>query len=514
MAQMIPRTLDALPMVTRGERKTFNLLANLPDHWYVWFDMGIGTSEVYPDFIILDPETGIFILEVKDWSLKNIQSLSRERISIKTSGVMGSRMDKNPILRAREYSLQTIRLLQKEKLLVHPTGNYKGKLTFAWGYGCVFSNMSRSKFNSFSMEDVSFESIIDPKLILFKEDFKMKQEKLLARTKELLGAPFKPKPLSKAQFYLVRKVISPDTVIPDRTLTIKQGEEKIIMDASLDPPQETLSKSIGEGHRLLSGVAGSGKTLIMLYRAKLISKLHPDWRVLFLCWNISLGTYLKQMFDSIAIEGKFENTHVFHFVGWVRHIYEKNGWCFPQLTGTDDDKILLESIDRLLEHSVSDYDQYQAVFIDDAQDFVQEFFLAAKKYLDEKTNSLLICSDEAQNVMGRSWRSLGIQITKQRTVDLEKELGGIQDEYSLQTNYRNTAEIMTFATWLYDRKLPKRKLDDTLTDTKKVGRYLRSGPRPELVIMTHREGEVYSTAAWIKNFSKEETPTRGNYLVV
>ena len=32
----------------------------------------------------------------------------------------------------------------------------------------------------------------------------------------------------------------------------------------------------------LSGKAGSGKTLIMLYRAKLMAKLHPNWNVLFI----------------------------------------------------------------------------------------------------------------------------------------------------------------------------------------------------------------------------------------
>jgi superfamily I DNA and RNA helicase len=44
-------------------------------------------------------------------------------------------------------------------------------------------------------------------------------------------------------------------------------------------------------------VAGSGKTLILVWRAKLLSKAHPEWKILVLCYNISLANGIRQMIN-------------------------------------------------------------------------------------------------------------------------------------------------------------------------------------------------------------------------
>ena len=50
--------------------------------------------------------------------------------------------------------------------------------------------------------------------------------------------------------------------------------------------REAIARNIGDGHRLVLGVAGSGKTVILLSRAKLICRLNPAARVLVLCFNV------------------------------------------------------------------------------------------------------------------------------------------------------------------------------------------------------------------------------------
>mgnify|MGYP001954054008 CR=1 FL=1 len=50
-------------------------------------------------------------------------------------------------------------------------------------------------------------------------------------------------------------------------------------------------------NRLIRGVAGSGKTLILVWRAKLLSKAHPEWKILVLCYNISLANGIRQMIN-------------------------------------------------------------------------------------------------------------------------------------------------------------------------------------------------------------------------
>jgi superfamily I DNA and RNA helicase len=60
----------------------------------------------------------------------------------------------------------------------------------------------------------------------------------------------------------------------------------------LDKKQEELARDIGLGHRILFGVAGSSKTVLLIARAKLIARLNPSARVLVLCYNVAFGTYL------------------------------------------------------------------------------------------------------------------------------------------------------------------------------------------------------------------------------
>jgi superfamily I DNA and RNA helicase len=40
----------------------------------------------------------------------------------------------------------------------------------------------------------------------------------------------------------------------------------------MDLQQEQLARSLGDGHRVIHGVAGSGKTMILGYRAEYLAK--------------------------------------------------------------------------------------------------------------------------------------------------------------------------------------------------------------------------------------------------
>jgi excinuclease UvrABC helicase subunit UvrB len=57
--------------------------------------------------------------------------------------------------------------------------------------------------------------------------------------------------------------------------------------AMLDMQQELLARSMGEGHRIVRGVAGSGKTLILAFRAEQIARA-ASRPVLLLSYRIIL----------------------------------------------------------------------------------------------------------------------------------------------------------------------------------------------------------------------------------
>jgi hypothetical protein len=56
--------------MTPGERRLAQRLeSKLDDDYLLWYDVPVGPQHLHPDFIILHPSAGLFVLEVKDWKL-------------------------------------------------------------------------------------------------------------------------------------------------------------------------------------------------------------------------------------------------------------------------------------------------------------------------------------------------------------------------------------------------------------------------------------------------------------
>jgi superfamily I DNA/RNA helicase len=76
---------------------------------------------------------------------------------------------------------------------------------------------------------------------------------------------------------------------------------------------------------------------------------------------------------------------------------------------------------------------YQAILVDEGQDFANDWYRVILKGLDPSSNSLFIALDSSQNIYNRktSWRELGVDIVGHSRV--------------LRVNYRNTRPILDAA---------------------------------------------------------------------
>src|SRR5690242_10067342 len=73
--------IDGLPYTGAGaeaEQKTVNFLKALPDHYFVVRELRMhpslekrraGSSEDRIDSVVIGPDTGVLILEIKDWNI-------------------------------------------------------------------------------------------------------------------------------------------------------------------------------------------------------------------------------------------------------------------------------------------------------------------------------------------------------------------------------------------------------------------------------------------------------------
>jgi hypothetical protein len=64
MAETIPDRLPAT--ASAGEGRVFAALQRLPDNCIVYYEPVVGAR--YPDFLVLIPDLGLLVIEVKGWN--------------------------------------------------------------------------------------------------------------------------------------------------------------------------------------------------------------------------------------------------------------------------------------------------------------------------------------------------------------------------------------------------------------------------------------------------------------
>lgn len=165
MALLIPSYRSSASRMTSGERRLAQRLeANLQDDYLLWYDVPVGSKCLHPDFILLHPSRGLFVLEVKDWKLDTIQSVDPRSFEIATpSGV--KRVD-NPLYQVRNYALAICSLLEKDSALTQGSGRYKGKLSCPYAYGLVLPNITRRMFDS----QPALAQVLEAHLVICKDE--------------------------------------------------------------------------------------------------------------------------------------------------------------------------------------------------------------------------------------------------------------------------------------------------------------------------------------------------------
>jgi hypothetical protein len=77
MSTLIP-SLGSARFDARGELRLAERLKDcLEDNAWAWHNIPVGSLGLLPDFVVLHPQQGIVVLEVKDWRLDTIAGASR-----------------------------------------------------------------------------------------------------------------------------------------------------------------------------------------------------------------------------------------------------------------------------------------------------------------------------------------------------------------------------------------------------------------------------------------------------
>lgn len=502
MAELIPSLNTCLSKMTAGEKRfAYRLESLLEDDYLCWFDIPLGGlkgSRRYPDFIILHPARGLLFLEVKDWKPDQLKKLSSTRAEIITRDGRRKQVD-NPMEQARQCSYKVINVLERDPELQQVIGNHKGKLCLPYGYGVVFTNILREQFDN-AIPEEHRQTILPSHNLICKDemtasvDAEAFQERLWGMFNYQFGNKLSLPQIDRIRWHLfpeIRIDQSQQDLFQETDSLEPSGLARAIPDIIkiMDVQQELLARSMGDGHRVVHGVAGSGKTLILGYRclhlAEVLSK-----PILVLCFNITLAVKLRAFIHDKGIANKVQ---VYHF----------HDWCGSQLRAYNVDTLKgdrqvwerqVESVIDAVDKNRIPKGQYGALLIDEGNDFEAEWLRLVTQMVDPDTNSLLLLYDDAQSIYKKksglkfSLASVGIQAQGRTTI--------------LRLNYRNTREILEFAYRFAKDYFSKSSNEEIpLVAPEAAG---KSGQTPEVYCFASLQEEVNHTIDYLKTRSEEK----------
>lgn len=423
LAFLIPDNLKSrsdVPSHIRRVADAFQI--GLDESATLWYEPLYDPEGERPHFVLFAPDRGIVVFEVLSSDASGVLGAMRGKVHLKVDGV--ERELDSPMERAAALAEVLSERLGAEPRLAG--------LDVRVSAGAVLSGLTREQ-----AEKKKLDKVLDLDRCIYSDEIsaavKGDGEAILRRAfiRMLDGAECQ---LDDGQLSIVHGIIQPETVIsrmssprPDKLqLQIFTPPEEGDVVRVMDRQQEALAKSMGGGHRVIRGVAGSGKTLILMFRARLLAQSQPRKKFLVTCYTRTLAGQLKHLLADSP------NVDVAHIDGVMASAIRSARMQHP---GYKDDgaSVWKAALSALKQGAVEKYD---GVLIDEAQDFSTEMLQFSVGLLrDPDEGDLVVVADAAQNIFRRkfSWRAAGIQAQGRTRI--------------LRTNYRNTKQILEFAHW-------------------------------------------------------------------
>lgn len=225
-----------------------------------------------------------------------------------------------------------------------------------------------------------------------------------------------------------------------------------------------------DGNWLVTGPPGTGKTVMALYRAKMLEDQRRT--VKMLVWSRLLRMYIDDALDTLKLPDDCVST----FDSWLYRFWNNNklgSGGVPYLGDNSYDYDWDAIHDALNEYGIPH--EAPDMIIDEGQDLPRGLYLFASELCDHLT----VFADEDQALDEARHTS---------TREIQK-LARIRDTFVLEKNYRNSRAIAELALHFHDNSAALPQLPDRS----------KTGPKPRIREFATWEESVRRVATWSKN---------------
>lgn len=328
------------------------------------------------DFVVLVPDAGVVVLEVKggqvwhdgvDWRQGNRNSTKVIR----------------PVLQAMDGKFALREYIERD-----PRWRHSSRTRIRWGHAVVLP---------FTHLHDDFETPDCPRwMIAGKDDLDSLAQRVLEVVDYQEQGHRRP---SEEDVELIREIVLGRN-FPAYDIAAEAQEREVAADRLTQQQAALLQVTRLINRMEVRGGAGSGKTILALTQAKDLTRGQGErrpQRVALLCYSIGLSQYFKRQLAGVprrhrpAFVGSFEDL--------ARH------WGVTDFADRDDSdfwEVRLPHQMREIAQNLSEGERFDAIIVDEAQDFADHWWHPLMKALkDEESGGLYVYSDENQRIFAR-----------------------------------------------------------------------------------------------------------------
>lgn len=386
-----------------------------------------------PDIVLIDPEIGVHVFEIKAFAIDQIEAIEPGgKLRVRYSGNTNT---KNPITQVRNAMFDIKDATSRA---------FGGDLRLRFDYWVVFTSISRSQWitrfgkQAFCADQFLFAEDIDTARLV---------RRLGASDRQNSTQPIELCPL--AQLQCVWHAFGDTSVLytePESRPPRKAGEGTLgeqfdeAADAfkELSKEQQDLSITHWEsGPRVVRGVAGSGKTVVlannlarrlerMLAADQNLFQRRGQPRILAVCFNRTLAPFIEQKIQA-AFQQRTGNpvpkgmVEVRAFNKLMYQLSTAGIWRYQNIDDVEENVRAKKYLSELQLVKQREPDRlrslaYDAIYVDEGQDVLEEEFKLLKELCciaEGSEPNLYVFYDDAQSLYGRNrpnWQSLGLNV--------------------------------------------------------------------------------------------------------
>lgn len=389
MSAIIFENINPRDKRTEGEEKLLNVLKYSPrfDGWTVFEQPHIDSMK--PDFILLNPEKGVIIIEVKDWNL----NLDIYKSGGYIKGTDGRLHKKDPVEQVETYKNCILKSdLNNSEDFVSKNNDYYGYIETV----VYFHGPSKEKALEFCTNNTYTKIWTDDDIDNINDINKKLDHRQYTWALEVTQSKYNKEGLLENMVSQLIKNLQCEDYNYERKAPFKLVGEQL-----------ELAKLKQNSIRRWGGVPGAGKSLVLAEKAA--RALKKDYRVLILTYNITLRHYLKdlcsQQFGAVNRSKLKENLSVLYFHEFLKivaasyciklpyselYTYNNKDYDFTQ--------DWIKCIEKFMElNPLKDEFKYDYILIDEGQDFRGDWIRFLKKFYTQK-GELFIVYDKSQDI--------------------------------------------------------------------------------------------------------------------